>query len=64
MRDKSLLLTTQGGNTSYFDTKSDIIDIVGDITNTLEELGFEIERAHTEVGQEQFEINWKYDIAE
>lgn len=62
--DTSKLLGTDGGNTSYFDTKSDIIHIVGEITNTLSEIWFEIERAHTEVGQKQFEINWKYDAAE
>lgn len=64
IKDKSQLLTTTGGNTSYCDTKSDITHIVLHITNILQKIGFQIERSHTEVGQEQFEINWKFDTAE
>lgn len=62
--DKSTLLSTWWWNSSYFDSKSNITHIIWEITNTLEGLDFSIERAHTEVGHEQFEINWKYDIAE
>lgn len=53
-----------GGNSNYFNPRDPRSKIVTEISNVLNEMGFEIERAHTEVGNEQFEVNWKFDRAE
>jgi len=52
------------GNANYFNPKDPRSFIITEIASTLDEMGFEIERAHTEVGAEQFEVNWKFDRAE
>jgi glutamine synthetase len=51
-------------NTNYFNPKDPRAFIITEITNVLEDMGFGIERAHTEVGAEQFEVNWRFDCAE
>ncbi len=53
-----------GVNTNYFNPKDPKSMIIAEIGNVLGEMGFEIERAHTEVGEDQFEVNWRYDKAE
>ena len=53
-----------GGNANYFNPKDPKKFIISEIMNALENMDFEIERAHSEVGDEQFEINWKFDKAE
>lgn len=57
-------LSEGAGNENYFNPKDPRTFIITEITNTLGEMGFEIERAHTEVGDEQFEVNWRFDTAE
>jgi len=61
---KSLLGTTAGGNSNYFNPKDPKSPIIVEIKSILDEMNFDIERAHTEVGEDQFETNWKYDTAE
>ncbi len=56
--------TPGDGNANYFNPKDPRTHIITEICNVLESMGFEVERAHTEVGAEQFETNWKFDIAE
>ncbi|MAF13452.1 MAG: hypothetical protein CMI53_00965 [Parcubacteria group bacterium] len=56
--------TKGGGNSNYFNPKDPRTLIITEISNVLNQMNFEIERAHTEVGDEQFETNWKYDRAE
>lgn len=53
-----------GVNTNYFNPKDPKSAIITEIMNVLSQMDFEIERAHTEVGEDQFEVNWKYDKAE
>ncbi len=52
------------GNSNYFNPKDPKTFIITEIANTLSEMGFHLERAHTEVGDDQFEVNWEYDRAE
>jgi glutamine synthetase len=53
-----------GGNTNYFNPKDPKKSIISEMMNVLENMDFIIERAHSEVGDEQFEINWRFDTAE
>lgn len=53
-----------GGNTNYFNPKDPKKFIITETMNVLSNMDFEIERAHTEVGDDQFEINWRFDTAE
>lgn len=53
-----------GGNANYFNPKDPKKFIISEMMNVLENMDFEIERAHSEVGDEQFEINWRFDKAE
>jgi glutamine synthetase len=56
---------TEGdGNSNYFNPKDPKTFIITEIANTLDEMGFVMERAHTEVGDDQFECNWQFDKAE
>lgn len=64
IEDDSHLLNMTWWNNNYFNTKTDKVFLIAEITNTLQEIWFDIERAHTEVWDDQFEINWKYDTAE
>lgn len=64
LEKKESLGDAGGGNGNYFNPKDQKSIIITEIAETLEEMGFELERAHTEVGEDQFEINWKYDRAE
>ena len=52
------------GNANYFNPKDPKTFIITEIATTLDEMGFGMERAHTEVGEDQFEVNWKFDTAE
>ena len=54
----------EGGNSNYFNPKDEKSVIIAEISNAMDEMGYDIERAHTEVGDDQFEINWKYDTAQ
>jgi glutamine synthetase len=53
-----------GGNENYFNPKDPKKFIISEMLIVLENMGFKIERAHSEVGDEQFEINWEFDRAE
>lgn len=53
-----------GLNANYFNPKDPKSFIITEIQNILDEMGFHIERAHTEVGVDQFEVNWRFDKAE
>ena len=53
-----------GHNANYFNPKDPRTFIITEIANVLDEMGFKLERAHTEVGHEQFEVNWEFDRAE
>jgi glutamine synthetase len=55
--------TLDGGNSNYFNPRDPKTFMITELVEILGEMGFEIERAHTEVGDEQFEINWRYDTA-
>lgn len=52
------------GNSNYFNPKDPKSFIITEIANTLDDMGFVLERAHTEVGEDQFEVNWQFDSAE
>lgn len=62
--DKCNLGNAGGGNGNYFNPKDPKSFIIVEISNTLEAMGYQIERAHTEVADDQFEINWRFDTAE
>lgn len=62
--EKAHLGTVNGGNSNYFNPRNPKSFLIAEIANVLSGMGFEIERAHTEVGDEQFEINWRFDSAE
>lgn len=64
VEDSSNVGGSHGGNSNYFNPKDPKATIITEIVNTLMTMGFTIERAHTEVGDDQFEVNWKYDRAE
>lgn len=64
IKDDTHLLNMQWWNANYFNTKSAHWYLIAEITNTLQEIWFDIERAHTEAWEDQFEINWKFDLAE
>lgn len=53
----------EGGNSNYFNPRDPKTFMITELVQILGEMGFEIERAHTEVGDEQFEINWRFDTA-
>jgi len=55
---------TRGGNSNYFNPKDPKTPIVAEIQAALDKMNFKIERAHTEVGEDQFEVNWEFDRAE
>lgn len=61
---KERLGTVNGGNSNYFNPRDPKSFLIAEISNVLGNMGFEIERAHAEVGDEQFEINWRFDTAE
>ena len=61
---KEKLGTVNGGNSNYFNPRDPKSFLIAEIANVLSTMGFEIERAHAEVGEEQFEINWRFDTAE
>lgn len=48
---------------TIFNPKDPKSFMIVEIMQALEGMGFVIERAHTEVGDEQFEINWRFDTA-
>lgn len=52
------------GNNNYFSARHPYNHVITEIVDVLTQMGFIIERSHTEVGMDQFEINWKYDRAE
>lgn len=54
----------EGWNTNYFNPKDPKARIITEIQAALDEMWYQIERAHTEVGEDQFEINWRFDKAE
>ena len=56
--------TANGGNSNYFNPRDPKSFLIAEIAKVLSTMGFEIERAHAEVGDEQFEINWRFDTAE
>lgn len=62
--DKDDVGAAGGGNGNYFNPKDPKSFIIAEISNTLDTMGYQIERAHTEVGDDQFEINWRFDAAE
>lgn len=51
-------------NSNYFNPRSEKSFIMTEIANVLNDLGYELERWHTECWDDQFEINWKFDLAE
>lgn len=51
-------------NSNYFNPKDSKSWIIAEIAVTLDEMWFEVERCHTEVWDDQFETNWRYDLAE
>lgn len=51
-------------NANYFNPKDPKTFIITRIQNYMNEMGFIMERSHTEVGKDQFESNWKFDLAE
>lgn len=55
---------SNGQNANYFNPKDPKSFIITEIQNILDQMGFHIERSHTEVGMDQFEINWRFDRAE
>jgi len=61
---KEHLGTVNGGNTNYFNPRDPKSFLIAEIARVMGNMGFEIERAHAEVGDEQFEINWRFDLAE
>lgn len=61
---KEFLGTANGGNSNYFNPRDPKSFLIAEIANVLSTMGFQIERAHAEVGDEQFEINWRFDTAE
>jgi len=63
IEDDKHLLNMEWWNMNYFNSKSDKVFLIAEITNTLQEVWFDIERSHTEVWDDQFEINWKFDTA-
>ncbi len=64
VEDQQTIGEVKGKNSNYFNPRDPKSSIIAEIYQTLEEMGFEIERAHTECGEDQFEINWKYDKAQ
>ena len=62
--DKENVGAPGGGNGNYFNPKDPKSFIIAEISNTLDAMDYQIERAHTEVGDDQFEINWRFDTAE
>jgi len=52
------------GNNNYFSARHPYNHVITEIVDVLTQMNFIIERSHTEVGMDQFEINWKYDRAE
>ncbi len=61
---KEHLGTANGGNSNYFNPRDPKSFLIAEIARVIGNMGFEVERAHAEVGDEQFEINWRFDIAE
>ncbi len=61
---KEHLGKANGGNSNYFNPRDPKSFLIAEIARVLGEMGFEVERAHAEVGDEQFEINWRFDLAE
>ena len=61
---KEHLGTVNGGNSNYFNPRDPKSFLITEIADVMGNMGFEVERAHAEVGDEQFEINWKFDLAE
>lgn len=57
-------ITKEDGNANYFNPKDPKTFIITEIANTIDEMEFGLERAHTEVGDDQFEVNWNFDTAE
>ena len=55
---------TDESNSNYFNPKDPKAFMIAKITNALEGMGYVMERAHTEVGEDQFECNWRFDKAE
>ena len=62
--DRSKLGSVEEGNANYFNPKDPNSFIITEIQSVMDDMGYHIERAHTEVGLDQFEVNWKYDRAE
>ncbi len=51
-------------NSNYFNSKDPKTIITTEIQDILSTMGYEIERAHAERADDQFEINWEFDKAE
>jgi glutamine synthetase len=51
-------------NSNYFAARDPYNYVITEIVDILSKMGFDIERSHSEVGKDQFEINWRYDVAE
>jgi glutamine synthetase len=62
--DKELIGADFGGNSNYFNPRDPNSLIIAEIKIILDAMGYNIERAHTEVGDSQFEVNWEFDRAE
>lgn len=61
---RDILGDSDDSNSNYFNPKDPKAFVITEIQNYLEEMGFDMERSHTEVGEDQFESNWRFDKAE
>ncbi len=61
---KEYVGTANGGNSNYFNPRDPKSFLIAEIARVIGNMGFEVERAHAEVGDEQFEVNWRFDVAE
>ncbi len=64
VENKENIGSANGGNSNYFNPKDPKSFLIAEIARVLTNMDFKIERAHAEVGDEQFEINWEFDRAE
>jgi glutamine synthetase len=62
--EKDKIGSAHGGNSNYFNPRDPKSFIISEIARVMSQMDFKIERAHAEVGDEQFEINWEFDRAE
>jgi len=64
IKDINYILNDKEGNNNCLNPRSNSIEIITEIINTLWEFWFEIESSYTEKWENQFKINWKVDKAE